>query len=178
VLLTKNTQKRIQNVGWILAAITLVAIFLFSTSPEAKAESYPLDWSNIPRKEQIVTGVGGAYSRFRTTTSKTYRGYISAAADSSSGHLTRRLWFSVTPLGEPITTMYLYKGELRNCCDVSGVEPALRWSQEKRPAFLNTCKLKRDKQYYLNYSQAAFGTGAGPTPLSRLIRGASTGGRP
>ncbi len=137
-----------------------------------------LNWKSQPRKISVTTGKTGVASKFITSASRTYKGYLAAAADSASGHLTRRMWFSECPGGQPIVDTYNYKGETKNACDVSGVEPKLSWSQEVNPTYSTQCRLDPNKQYYLNYEQAKFGTGAGPTSSSRIYRSASTSGSP
>ncbi len=136
-----------------------------------------ISWSNIPTKKTITTGIVGAASKFTTSASTTYRGYFSAVATTASASMVRRLWFSVCPGGVPIVTNYTYKGVLKNACDVSGTEAKLNWSQESQPAYVTTCKLSRNKTYYLNHKQSA-GTGVGPSVTSQLIRGASFSGTP
>lgn len=137
-----------------------------------------LNWKSQPRKITVTTGKAGVSSKFVTSTSRTYKGYFAAAADSSSGHLTRRIWVSECPGGAPIVRSYTSKGVISNACDVSGVEPKLSWSQEANPAYVTQCKLQPNKQYYLNYSQAKYGTGAGPTATSKMYRSSSTSGTP
>lgn len=137
-----------------------------------------INWANQPRKITITTGRNGVSSKFVTTASRSYRGYFAAAADTQSSSLTRRMWFSECPGGAPIVRSYRVSGVTKNACDVSGVEPKLSWTQESNPAFTTQCKLDPSKLYYLNYSQAKFGTGAGPTSTSRIYRSASTSGSP
>jgi hypothetical protein len=148
------------------------------SADSAKLVFETITWPKIPMKTTVVTGKVGAASQFTTTTSTTYKGYFSAVADSASGNLTRRMWFSECPGGDPIVRNYSLKGITYNACDVKGVELKLSWSQENQPAYVTTCKLERNKVYYLNYSQSAFGSGAGPTSTSKLYRGASVGGTP
>jgi|GEM_PF-2780441 len=147
---------------------TVGAALVFETIP----------WSKVPMKTTVTTGKVGSASKFATTTSTTYRGYFSAVADTLSASLTRRMWFSECPGAAPIVQNYTLRGVLKNACDVTGVDTKLSWSQENQPAFVTTCKLIRNKTYYLNHSQAAFGTGSGPTSTSKLFRGASVGGTP
>jgi hypothetical protein len=137
-----------------------------------------IPWASIPGKITVTTGKKGAASKFTTSTSTSYKGYFSAVADSASGNLTRRMWFSECPGAAPIVQNYSARGITVNKCDVSGVELKLSWSQENQPAYVTTCKLERNKTYYLNYSQAAFGTGAGPTSTSKIYRGSSRSGTP
>lgn len=137
-----------------------------------------LNWSSQPRKITITTGKDGVSSKFVTSSSRSYKGYFSGYADSASGHLTRRMWFSECPGGAPIVRSYTVKGVTKNACDVSGVEPALSWTQESNPGYVTQCKLDPNKLYYVNYSQAKFGTGTGPTSTSKMYRGASTSGTP
>jgi hypothetical protein len=137
-----------------------------------------LNWKSQPRKIHVTTGKLGVSSKFITSTSRTYKGYFSAVPDSQSGHLTRRMWFSECPGGAPIVRAYKQSGVTKNACDVTGVQPAITWSQEVNPAYVTQCKLDPNKQYYLNYSQAKFGSGSGPTSTSGLFRGASTSGTP
>lgn len=137
-----------------------------------------LNWKSQPRKITVTTGKTGVSSKFVTSGSRTYKGYFAAAADSLSGSLTRRMWFSECPGGAPIVRNYTSKGVTSNACDVSGVEPKLSWSQESNPVYLTQCKLDPNKQYYLNYSQAKYGTSSGPTATSKFYRSASTSGTP
>ncbi len=137
-----------------------------------------LAWSAVPSKKTITTGRVGAASKLTTTLSTTYKGYFSAVATTASANLTRRMWFSECPGAAPIVRNYTSGGILKNACDVSGSELKLSWSQEDRPTYVTTCKLTRGKTYYLNYSQAAFGSGSGPTTTSQLIRGVSSSGTP
>jgi hypothetical protein len=137
-----------------------------------------LNWKSQPRKITVTTGKNGVSSKFVTSSSRTYKGYFAAAADTLSGSLTRRMWFSECPGGAPIVRSYRVSGVTKNACDVSGVEPKLSWSQESAPAYSTQCKLDPNKQYYLNYSQAKFGTGTGPTATSKMYRSASTSGTP
>lgn len=137
-----------------------------------------IPWAKIPGKTTVTTGKKVAASKFTTTTSATYKGYFSAVADSASGHLTRRMWFSECPGGEPIVQNYRAKVGTSNACDVTGVELKLSWTQESQSAYVTTCKLERNKTYYLNHSQAAFGSGIGPSATSKLFRGSSKSGTP
>lgn len=137
-----------------------------------------LNWKSQPRKITVTTGKQGVSSKFVTSASRSYKGYFAAAADTLSSSLTRRMWFSECPGGAPIVRSYKQSGITKNACDVSGVEPKLSWSQEASPVYVTQCKLDPNKQYYLNYSQAKFGTGTGPTSTSRLYRSASTSGAP
>lgn len=137
-----------------------------------------LNWANQPRKITVTTGKSGVSSKFVTSGSRSYKGYFAAAADSLSGSLTRRMWFSECPGGTPVVRAYKVSGVTKNACDVSGVEPKLSWSQEVSPVYSTQCKLDPNKQYYLNYSQAKYGTSSGPTSTSKLYRSASTSGTP
>lgn len=137
-----------------------------------------INWKNQPRKITVTTGKNGVSSKFITSGSRSYKGYFAAAADSSSGSLTRRMWVSECPGGEPIVRSYTMRGDTHNACDVSGVEPKLSWSQESNPVYVTQCKLDPNKEYYLNYSQAKYGTGSGPTSTSKLYRSSSTSGTP
>lgn len=152
-----------------LLSVVLSVMLYACGSPAFAAPS--LNWKDMPRKEFIVTGSGTVSQQFTTTKSDTYRGYFGAAADSSSGNLTRRMWISEQRGGKPVKS-----GKGR--CSVSGVEPKLSWSQEDRPAYASTCKLQRGKQYWLNHSQSAFGGGGKPPSSARMIRSSSTGGKP
>jgi len=136
----------------------------------------PLNWKKIPMKTKVVTGTGVASYKFKTTSSATYKGYFSAVADSSSGNLTRRIWISETASGEPIQRLYKGKDGITNAADVSGNEIKLMWKQGA-PVYPMQCKLDRNKEYYLNFSQAGFG-GSEPTDSSALISGCSVSGKP
>ncbi len=137
-----------------------------------------IPWTALPNKIVLTTGKVGAASKFTTSLSTTYKGYFSGLATTASANLSRRMWFSECPGAAPIVRNYTIGGDVRNACDVSGVDLKLSWSQENTPAYVTTCKLTRGKTYYLNYSQAAFGTGSGPTTTSQLIRGAGKSGTP
>lgn len=137
----------------------------------------PLNWKKIPGKQTVVTGKGVASFKFKTTSSATYKGYFSAVADSSSGNLVRRMWFSLTAGGEPLNMNYKGKnGITANAADVSGNEIKLSWTQGE-PANVTQCELDHGKTYYLNFSQAGF-NGSEPTDSSALISGASVSGKP
>jgi hypothetical protein len=136
----------------------------------------PLNWKKIPGKRTVVTGKGIASFKFKTTSSATYKGYFSAVADSSSGNLTRRIWISETAGGDPINRLYKGKDGITNAADVSGNEIKLMWTQGN-PIYPMQCRLDRNKEYYLNYSQAGF-NGSEPTDSSALISGASVSGKP
>jgi len=116
------------------------------------------------RKETITTGKGVVSEPLTTDDGKS-TGYFGAAASSNSGNLTRRMWISDEPGGEPISKH----------ADVSGNEIKLSWTQVKKE-FPTQVKLKPNATYYLNYSQHAFGTGSGPTAASSMIRSCSIGG--
>jgi hypothetical protein len=142
-------------------------LFIFLLSLSANAET--INWDHIPMKLKIVTGKKIVWSDFTTNSSTTYKGYFGAVPDSSSGNLTRRMYFSESPAGEPL------KQEFRpgkNACDVSGNEIKLSWSQQDKPNFITQCKLERNHKYYLNYQQKGFG-GSKPNANSAFIRGAS-----
>jgi hypothetical protein len=136
----------------------------------------PLNWKKIPGKQTIITGKGIASFKFKTTSSATYKGYFSAVADSSSGNLTRRMWFSTTAGGEPLEQWVKAGNRVINPSDVSGNEIKLSFTQGT-PANPMQCKLDRNKEYYLNYSQAGF-NGSEPTDTSALISGCSVSGKP
>lgn len=162
-------------------SVCAVLVAACLSSPLYAANKAPdINWKKIPGKETIKTGIDGAYSRLTTTDGDTYRGYFSAAANSDGGKFTRRMWFSETPMGKPIETLYpAAGGVIANGCDVSGVELKLSWSQEPKPKWVSSCKLKLNTTYYLNYTQAKFGAGSqDPTASSAIVRGASTGGKP
>jgi len=146
--------------------------------PDGLSVFETLNWTNQPRKITVTTGKTGVASSFVTSGSRSYKGYFAAAADSLSGSLTRRMWFSECPGGAPIVRAYTVKGVTQNACDVTGVEPKLSWSQEANPVYVTQCKLQPNKQYFLNYSQAKYGTGAGPTNTSKMYRSSSTSGTP
>lgn len=135
-----------------------------------------LDWSNQPRKTKIVTGAGIVSIPCKTTESETYKGYFGAAADSSSGHLVRRMWFSKEPGGKPIKAMYSQRGVKKNAAAVSGAEPKLSWTQGE-PINAMQVPLKPNTTYYLNISQVAFGDGADPTSNAAMLLSASTSGK-
>ena len=85
--------------------------------------------NDAPGKKVIITGAGIVSSKIITTGSKSLHGYFSAVASSNSGGLTRRLWFSKTPAGEPIQHPYKFKGKTANAADVSGNEIKLSFTQ-------------------------------------------------
>lgn len=136
-----------------------------------------LDWSNQPRKQKILTGANLVCLMFQTTDSETYKGYFGAAADSSSGHLVRRMWFSKEPGGSPLKAMYTTRGVKKNAAAVSGAEPKLSWTQGE-PANPMQVPLKPNKVYYLNLAQVSYGEGAEPTRLAAMLLSASTSGEP
>jgi len=138
-----------------------------------------LDWSNQPRKTKIVTGAGIVSLEFKTTESGTYKGYFGAAADSSSGHLVRRMWFSRQPGGEPIKAMYKTpKGIRKNAATASGGgEFKLNWTQGE-PVNKTQVPLKPNSVYYLNISQVSRDGGQEPTRLAAMFLSASTSGEP
>lgn len=158
--------------------LLFIALLLSCISSVFAADVPSFPWGNLPMKQWVVTGVHGVGFPIQTTKSKTYKGYISAAASVNSGHLTRRIWISEDLLGVPLQQMFRgKKNQDFNACDVSGVEIKLTWSQEDRPQSVTLCKLERKKRYYLNFSQAAFGKGAGPTKTSYIVSGASVSGK-
>ncbi len=133
------------------------------------------DWSDQPRKLKIVTGAGIISYKFTTTANPNYKGYFGAAADSSSGHLVRRMWFSKEPGGKPLKAMYTHRGVKKNAAAVSGAEPKLSWTQGE-PVNRMQVPLKPNTTYYLNLSQVAFGEGKEPNRLASMILSASTSG--
>lgn len=135
-----------------------------------------LDWADQQRKQKIITGAGIVSLEFRTGTSEIYKGYFGAAADSSSGHLVRRMWFSKEPGGKPIKAMYSKRGVKLNAAAVSGAEPKLSWTQGE-PANPMQVPLKPNTTYYLNLQQISFGEGAEPNRLSAMLLSASTSGK-
>jgi len=138
-----------------------------------------IDWGDLPTKQTIVTGAGVASFKFTTTKSPTYKGYLSALANTGSSNLIRRIWISKKAGGKPIEQLYKGPGGvMTNACEVSGSTPKLSWSQEDNPRYPMTVKLERGKTYYLNYSQSAFNDGPAPTAKSSLIAAASTSGTP
>jgi len=135
-----------------------------------------LNWKKIPGKTKVITGTGVASFRFKTTSSATYKGYISAVADVNGSKLTRRIWISETAGGDPINRLYKGKDGISNAADVSGNEIKLMWTQGN-PIYPMQCRLDRNTTYYLNFSQSGF-NGSEPTDSSALISGASTSGKP
>lgn len=131
-----------------------------------------INWTKLNAKTMVVTGKKGVSSKFTTSDSTTYAGNFGAVASSNSGNLTRRLWISKCPGGDPIVWKKTIRGVQTNTCDVSGSTPSLSWSQADFPQLNSQCKLERSATYYLNHKQAAFGTSAGPTATSSLFRSA------
>ena len=150
-------------------------IFMLLLTISAHAEV--ITWEKIPAKRIIVTGAKGTYSSFTTNSSTTYKGYFSAVATSSTGHLSRRMWFSICVDRYCDTPLKQEYRPGKNACDVSGVDLKLSWSQEDKPSRITTCKLELNTRYNLNYSQSSFGSGAEPTAKAAMIRGASTSGK-
>lgn len=126
-----------------------------------------LNWSDLPRKDTIKCGADVLSYRFVTTKSETYRGYFGIEPDSTSWHLTPRLWISKRPGGKALK---------QRGADVRGQGAKLSWSQADNPA--RGIELKRGKIYYLNHQLLAIGEGKGPTARSSFIRNASVGGAP
>ena len=92
---------------------------------------------NIPRTDIIA-------SRFTTTDSQSYSGYITLVASTGTGHVSRNLWVSTSPGGVALQ-------QPNDRCDVSGSEVSLRWSQKLEPRSQTECKLATGTTYYLNY---------------------------
>lgn len=124
-----------------------------------------LNWSDLPRKATIKCGADVLSYRFVTTKSETYKGYFGIEPDSSSGHLTPRLWISKRPGGKPLK---------QRGADVAGQGAKLSWSQADNPA--RGIELKRGRVYYLNHQLLPIGDGKKPTRSVSFIRNASTQG--
>jgi hypothetical protein len=121
-----------------------------------------IDGKKPARKSTLVTGKGVISQRL-TTDDGNSTGYFGAAASSNSGGLTRRMWISDAPGGEPIAKK----------ASVTGVEPKLSFTQNN-PTNRSQVKLKPNRTYYLNHSQHEFTTK--PTASSSMIRSCSIGG--
>ena len=124
-----------------------------------------LNWGGLPRKETIKCGANVLSSRFVTTKSETYAGYFGIEPDSTSGHLTPRLWISKRPGGKALK---------QRGADVSGQGAKLSWSQADEPA--RGVELKRGRVYYLNHQLLPIGDGKKPTRSVSFIRSANTRG--
>jgi len=115
-----------------------------------------LDWKKIPMSSFLITtGIGGTASKFKTTESTTYKGYFSAVADTLSGPLTRKMWFSECKDGVAVKLIqnYPYKTGFKNACMTSGYEPKLTWTQDGGSSSITACKLLPNREYFLNYKQ-------------------------
>lgn len=125
-----------------------------------------LNWQDLPRKSTIKCGAGIYSERFRATDSATYRGYFGAEVDTTSGHLTPRMWLSKKPGGKPLDQ----KG-----ADVRGQGAKLSWTQADSGRGV---VLERGKVFYLNHQLLPIGDGKLPGVRNSFIRNASTGGKP
>lgn len=125
-----------------------------------------LNWSDLPRKDTIKCGADVLSYRFVTTKSETYRGYFGIEPDSTSGHLTPRLWISKRPGGKALK---------QRGADVRGQGAKLSWTQADSGRGV---VLERGKIYYLNHQLLPIGDGKKPTRSVSFIRNASTQGEP
>lgn len=120
------------------------------------------------QKDTIVTGTGVHVTKI-ITGDKALTGYFSAVADAAGGNLTRRLWFSLTPGGEPLDQTY--KGG--NAADTGHRETCKLSFTTGRLVNPTQCLLQQNATYYLNAEQKGFGDSTGPTATSAFVRGYS-----
>jgi hypothetical protein len=138
----------------------------------SKHKEPALEWATIPGKVTITTGKAGYAIKIKKAEVGSYQGYFSGVADSASGNLARKMWFSKEKLGEPLPQTYAVKGITRNACVAFGVDIKLSFTHGT-PDGVTTCKLDPKKSYYLNHQQYGASTGVEPTANSKMIRGAS-----
>ena len=104
-----------------------------------------LDWRVQPGQRVIpIPKTGLISSKFTTTNSQLYSGYITLVPATGTGHVSRNLWISTYPGGAALQ-------QPNDRCRVTGSEVSLRWSQEIQPRSRLKCRLATGTVYYLNY---------------------------
>jgi hypothetical protein len=104
-----------------------------------------INWASPGSQTLLDLGPTGILSTpFQTTSGNSYAGQVSITATVGTGSVTRQVWFSLCPGGQPLD---------RGSCEALGTSSAtLRWKQVEPgiPWESNKCNLRTVSNYYLN----------------------------